>query len=197
MCIVGTVCTDDFIFTGEDVTTDAEWSVLPGMRELPRITMLFAHAGVAQPVTLTHWSFASAGMDCGHNRTGPVTLDSLIYVWSGYTVFGCEDIGREVEAKFTTEEFGELTGSFTWLGEDVDIEIDTGTLLVTPIPSPSPTSDQTPPASSPSPIVTPAALPVAGGQTDAGTGGASPGLVVAGLLVLFLASLVSARRRHC
>ena len=160
------LCSEEFIFTGVDITVEIEWGpLLPDVADLPLVRFSFAHDGSAQPVTLLAWSFASGTISCGGGGTEPISLSTLIMGWPPREI--CGAIGLQVEVIFKTEEFGDLEGVFTWLGEALTLEVDTGALLATPTASPTVSPSLTAaPSDTPAPSATasaPAALPDTGG----------------------------------
>lgn len=194
-------CSEEFIFEGEDAIADIDWSFFPGVLELPAVTVNFGHGGVVQPVTLLAWSFESPGISCNAGETYPALLSTFVNVWTAAAT-GCGVHGLEIAVSLTTEEFGELEESFTWLGEDVSVEVDTGSLLPTPTASPNSTSVPTAAPTEPAATATvsgPIALPGAGGPPAAdGVSERTLGSLVLGVLGVVVATVgigFAARRR--
>ncbi len=197
------ICSDEFIFTGDDVTVDVELG--PHTPDaVPIVRFRFVHDGSAQPVTLLSWSFKSGGgKHCTVGSTDPTIVSTVVTGWIGPTGGPrgvCATVGQEVDVRFKTEEFGELEGSFTWLGEDVTVAIDTGAFLSTPTASPSVSPSPTTAATdTPSPTgttPTPAGLPETGGQPGSSTRADTVALVVIGALTAVTAAAAAARRRR-
>jgi hypothetical protein len=134
----GSLCTDEFVFTGDDVTVDMEWSELEGFPDPPTISANFVHEAQPQLVTLLNWSFHTANTSCGGGQTTPVVLSSVTRWWPLSTHEGCADPPLDIVGRFETEELGELEGAFTWNGGDIVLEVETGVSLSTPTPSPFP-----------------------------------------------------------
>ena len=194
-----TLCTQEFIFEGEDVMVDMERDDHPpGLSDYPAVMVNFGHDGVAQPVTLLWWHFGSPSVDCGVGGVEfPATVSSFVRVWPTVPREECKTLGLDLTATFDTEEFGVLQASFQWQGEDVTLEIDTGSLLSTPTPTPTPAPTGAPTAG-PTPTGTPGpvSLPEAGGPPPGGgTSMRALGLTFLGVLVAVTVTVFLARRR--
>ena len=193
------LCSEEFIFTGVDITVEIEWGpLLPDVADLPLVRFSFAHDGSAQPVTLLAWSFASGTVSCGGGGTEPISLSTLIMGWPPREI--CGAIGLQVEVIFKTEEFGDLEGVFTWLGEALTLEVDTGALLATPTASPTVSPSPTvAPADTPAPSATasgPAALPDTGGPPQSTSRPNSVALAIIGAFAVAAVVVATAAARR-
>ncbi|MEE8518907.1 MAG: hypothetical protein V3S98_07265 [Dehalococcoidia bacterium] len=190
-----TVCSEEFIFTGEDFTVDVEWSSDPDHDPTQStVTARFGHAGVEQPVTFLAFYFRAGAVNCGSGGSFPVTLSSVTAQWPLKSHPACSVHGTDILVRVVTEEFGELEGSFQWQGESVVVEVDTGALLATPSPSPTPSlsSGTTTPTAGPS---EPAAFPTTGGPPSRGLDEQTVALLFACLVIAVGAASAVARRR--
>jgi hypothetical protein len=180
-------CTEGFIFQGHDMDVDMNWPEIP---YLHTVTAHFVRNGVPQSVTLTGWSidagvtFNGQVVSCSSGTTPPVILSDVITPW-----YGGQYCGGDVHARFTTAEFGELSGTFNWVGNaDVDYDV------VVPAASPSTSQSPVPTAVPTMAPVTPAALPSAGGPPAGGSGVAEVMTVLAAVTVGAGGWLIARRR---
>lgn len=185
LCDRPSLCSDEFTYNGLDVHVDIPYPEIPGA-SLARAH--FEHEGVPQTVTVTSWSFESGVQLCnGDPALGvlipPATVSDVGFLWPPAP---CTVQGQEVHVRFATAEFGALTGSFQWNGDDVDYDVATGAFLQTPTPSPTPSSTASVvPSNSPTTGATPANLPLTGGPPSAG--GSSVPAVAAGVTAIVTA----------
>ncbi len=195
ICRTLTSCSDEFTYTGADVSVNLPVTGLPA--DTPLAIAHFVHEGVSQTVSVTGWLFESGGYLCsfGGKPLLPAVVSEVAHIWP--TISQCSPPGQDVHVTFNTAEFGDLHATFQWNSGDVNYDVDTGAFLQTPTPSPTatpgPTLSATPQASvSP----TPAQLPQSGGPPP-GNPSAAPFVAVATVVIAarIVAWLVAARRR--
>ena len=166
---------------------DLNWPEIPNANT---VTAHFVRDGVSQPVTLTGWSMDSGAtfnghvVSCGRLFDPSVTLTDVIAWWSG----GSEYCNGDVQARFSTVEFGELRSSFVWNGVDVDYDVQVPD-IVTASPTPGPSGMATPTAT-----VTAIELPRAGGPPASGDELSLDVAALAGAALASGAAFVVARR---
>jgi hypothetical protein len=93
-----------------------------------------------------------------------VVVSAITRWWPTNKKPACMTPGVEVDARFTTEELGDLRGSFTWTGESVEYEVDTGVSLATPTTTPMPSAPTPEPTLQATPPAVPSQLPRSGGS---------------------------------
>jgi len=185
---VGPFCTNPFLFTGDDVAVDLAWPA-SAWNPLPTVTAHFVRDGQPVSVTILGWWFSTGDTICDTHITPPRTSPPVVttaVVTSAYiiprsaSVAECSQIGTKRIARFTTQEFGDVEGTFDYAGADVTFDVEVSPAAsVTPSPSPPP---------SPSP----GSLPHTGGQPGRNR---IPVAAVAGCLVALagVAMLAGAR----
>jgi hypothetical protein len=206
ICVVspttqGQFCTNPFLFTGDDVAVDLAWPA-SAWQQLPKVTAHFVRDGQPVPVTILGWWFATGDAICDahiaptHTSPPVVTtavVASALSVPQDTPVSVCGQAGTKRVARFTTQEFGDVEGTFDFAGNDVTFDVDVGpSATATPTPLAQVSSSPMPPTPSP------ASLPPAGGQPD--TNGV-PIAALAGSLVALaggaiLASAWTGRKRR-
>jgi hypothetical protein len=160
VCHSATACSDEFTYTGADVSVNFPVSDLPA--DAPLAIAHFVHEGDSQTVSLTGWLFETGGYRCssGGRPLLPAVVSEVAHTWP--TISQCSPPGQDVHVTFNTAEFGDLHATFQWNSGDVNYDVDTGAFPQTPTPSPSPPATAQPaPTASASP--TPAQLPRSGG----------------------------------
>jgi hypothetical protein len=190
LCIFVTECSEEFVFDGSDEEVELRLPEKPTSEPGHSFVVgHFVHDGVPQTVSITAWKFVVGNFVCsiGWIDSGgslPAVVSEIGRTWP--TSPQCESTGSPVNVTFTTQELGDLEGTFVWDGSDVDYEIETGAFLQTA--TPAVTSSV-----SPSAAATPGSLPQAGGSPGSRGAAELVGLVGFGLL-LFMVSVRWVRR---
>ena len=160
LCVPPRVCSDEFIFDGSDETV---WIDRP-LGDSPFVTGYFKMNGLLATAMILRFQYWTGGQLC-LELGGEVPLPDVPAFGNTWFLpgFPCSVIGAPITAVFTTEEYGDVTGSFVWSGESVEYDVILPPSASTASPTPAPTVTPTPTAS-PGPPAQPAALPRTGGQ---------------------------------
>lgn len=180
------LCTEEFIYQGEDATVDFEWSgQLPSTPTIPTVTGHFLRNGETTAVTVTAARVIGENGACRGSDNPPIIISEIRWLNSNEPGGPC----RSVTATFTTVEYGVLEASIDIpAGVDFDYYIE-----VPAVPSAATPTAATTPTAAATPTATPASLPVAGGSPSSG-GATAIALGALGLVLMGSGAFLLKRR---
>lgn len=187
VCHSLSICSDEFTYTGEDVSVSLPVDEIAGVT---LATARFLRDGIPQNVSILGWKYEVNGRVCSAGPTSavfvpPAKVSVVTRFWPSGP--GCD--AQHVQVHFNTVEFGVLDASFEWDGASVEFDVETGASAQTTSPTPVSIGPGR------TPVPTPAGLPPSGGPAP-GSPSRLPILLfasLAGVVTIFVA--VKAFRR--